>query len=490
MGKKKVKEGVCVSPRKIPSTSATQFPDNVSRPFWSLKEAASPSDDFFDCYVAFKEMGCHEYFWDWKGRRIDELLVKKLMASYKNFFRENQIGRDHFITFKVDGSHKVEDLGRLYMSIISTNDFAKSQKMFSPPLFEVVHAASAHKDLFHFASLYNESVSIAGEKLKHDCGPKTISILPTHQFCDGSWYAQVHSYLSRFQHSFRCKVDYLRPVIPRASLADKVGFVSSVLATKRALSNYSSFSKITGTDTYPVLEAGPLMFRGGLSPDNTEGFISTYPGARTVTITPSFRYGYSLEDVKESVSKLNRSLPRRVPISYTHEDLGRILSLEKIFSRHYRSTISKLGALSLHEQLKVGKLNKVAKSLELSFSLYSLGVPPEFIGTGRAILECVKEGLVKDLEMFYPTIKQELAVAGALLNKENLGFLAKTNAAWKEVLNDVNLVQDYCDSQLGPDSAEAFMHRNHTSNVFHTFRAGKDCGKELMAAAALRHCLG
>jgi len=490
MRKKKENVSVLACARKIPATAANQFPDNVSRPFWSLKDSASPLDDFFDCYVAFKEMGFDEYFWDWRGRKIDEQLVKKLMTSYKGFFNSNEIGKEHFVTFRVDASHKVEDLGRLYMSIISTNDFAKSQKVFSPPLFEVVHSTSSAKDLFHFANLYNESVAIANDKLKHDCGPKTISLLPTHQFGEGNWYSQIHNYLSRVQSSFRCKLDYFRPVIPRSSLADRVGFVSSVLATKRALSNYRSFSKITGTDAFPVLEAGPLMFRGGISPEAVDNFLLTYAGARTVTITPSFRYGYALEDVKSAISKLNRILPKSIASGYTHDDLGKMLSIENIFTKHYRATMSKFPALSLPVQLKVSKLNRVPKSLENSFSLYSLGIPPEFIGTGRAILECVKEGYIKDLEIFYPTIKQELLVAGALLNKENLGFLGKSSPVWKDVLTDVNLVQDYVSSELGPDSSESFMHRNHTSNVFHMMSAGKDCSKDLLAAAALRHSLG
>ena len=127
--------------------------------------------------------------------------------------------------------------------------------------------------------------------------------------------------------------------------------------------------------------------------------------------------------------------------------------------------------------------------LKTSFSLYSLGVPPEFIGAGRAVLECIKEGLVKDLEYFYPNIKDDLITAGALLNKENLRFLAKTSKAWKSLLNDVKLVEDYTDSGLGPNSTETFLHRNHTSNVFHLWSTNRDFARDLIAAARMSRCM-
>jgi phosphoenolpyruvate carboxylase len=117
-------------------------------------------------------------------------------------------------------------------------------------------------------------------------------------------------------------------------------------------------------------------------------------------------------------------------------------------------------------------------------------VPPELVGTGRAIVECIKQGMVKDLERFYPNIKQDLADAGALLNKENLRFLAKTGKAWNSVLNDVKLVEDYTDSSLGPSSTDTFLHRNHTSNVFHLWSTNRDFSRDLFAAAKMRRCLG
>lgn len=484
------KDGVCISTnRKFPSTVATQFSDNAIRPFWSFKDSTSVVDDFFDCYVSFKELNCHEYLWDWKGRKVDELLVKKLVSSYEKFFRKNPIGKNCFITFRVGEDYCVEELGRLYMSVITTNDFAAEKGLDSPPLFEVVHSTTSSNALVKFANLYNECVGIATEKLNHDCGPKVLSVIPTHNFSGSNWYSNINSFMSKFQSSFRCRIEYVRPMISRATLANDRGFVGAVFATKRALSNYASFSQITGVESYPILDAGTLMFRGGMNPSDFRQFIETYPGTRTVSITPAFRYDHPLEEVKESVAALNRLLPKNGASVFTRDELVRMTAVENVFAKHFKAVVKKLNLDSFAEEMARVK-RPVDSRIKFSFALYSLGVPPEFLGTGNAILECIKKGLIGDLEHFYPAIKTDLKIAGVLLNKENLRFLAKIGKGWKSVLEDVKLVEDYIDSSLGPDSARSFMHRNHASNVFHLWTTHQNFAKDLLAAARLRRCLG
>jgi phosphoenolpyruvate carboxylase len=488
MPKKKQKEGAGAV-RSLPSTVATQFPDNLDRPFWSLKDAVSASDDFFDCYVAFKELGCHEYVWEWRDRKLDQLLVKKLVQAYGGFFKDNPVGISRFVTFSVGCTDSLEALGRLYMSIIDTNCFAEDKGLHSPALFEVLHTGGSSDDLVRFSKLYNETVAMASDSLGRECGPKAISVIPQHNF-DTNWYPRLHQYLNTYQSSFRTKVDMIRPFIPRSAVADRHGFIAAALATKRALSSYASFEKITGTATYPVVDAGPLMFRGGLSPDTVTSFLDTYAGARSVTITPAFRYAYELDDARRAIKELNRLLPASRPSAYSQDEVKKMIQIERIFSKHFNDSISRLPDLGdIPEEVNTINRN-VDKKLRLTFALYSLGVPPEIIGTGKAILECIKEGLIKDLESIYQGIKQDLVTAGGLLNRENLSFLSKTHKAWEGISRDVQLIEDYTDTALGPKSTEAFLHRNHTSNVFHLRSTKQDFSKDLQAAARLRHCIG
>jgi len=417
------KEGVCISgERKLPATAATQFADNAEKPFWSFKGNATASDDFFDCYVSFKELDCHEYMWDWQGRKIDSDVVKRLITHYHSFFRDRPIGKRFFLTFRTRADNPVEELGKMYLSIISSNDFAKGKGSHTPPVFEIAHSVASPDDLARFTGLYNESVGIATEKLGHDCGPKVLSVIPSHDFSRNDWYSCLNSFFDGFQSGFRCRVDYFRPLIPRSTLADRFGFVAATLATKRALASYGSFAKITGIEAYPILDVGPLLFRGGLNPDELRGFIRNYPGTRTVTINPSFRYDYPVEDVKEAIHTLNRALPRNKPAELSQEDMKRISIVEKIFAKNYRQAIARLPELrAIADSMRLIK-GGFASSIDFSFALYSLGIPPEVIGTGRSILECIKEGIINDLEHSYPNIKDDIIASCRLLNKENLGL--------------------------------------------------------------------
>ena len=83
-----------------------------------------------------------------------------------------------------------------------------------------------------------------------------------------------------------------------------------------------------------------------------------------------------------------------------------------------------------------------------------------------------------------------LRQAGAFLNAENLGFLAKTSPAWREVQTDVGIIQDYLGAQLGPETTEHYMHRNCVSDVFQLWKTGRDPRQEIVRAARMRRSLG
>jgi phosphoenolpyruvate carboxylase len=488
--------------RKIPCSIATQFCDNTFKPFWSFGKGNPIADDFFDCYVAFKELCCHEYLWDWKNRKIDELLVRKLLNAYPKFFNQKIMGKDCFITLRMGQKESIESLGRAFLSIIHSNRFAKDKGITEKPIFSMANSAKSANELLRFTKLYNETISLVKENLDNKPEPERISAITTHQFSDSlDWYGIIGKYLFDYQHSFRHKLDCMRVILPRHLLADNKGFVGSVLAVKNALSRYHAFSENTGVEILPIIETGSLMFRGGFRPGRAEDFISTYSGVRSVAATASVRYDYDIADVKETIIELNKKLMKEKskeksdekPDFFSAEKMRRIEQLEEIFGRNYRRAMNSIANSKIIIELKesMEKINSRADPrIKNSFALYSLGIPPEFLGTGRAIIECIKEGNIKLLETVYPQIKQELICAGSLLNKENIILLSKTGRAWEEILTDVKLIEDYTDTSLGPDSTDSFIHRNHTSNVFHLYMTKRDFLKDLVCAANARHGLG
>ena len=60
--------------RKIPTTMATQHPDNARAPYWKSNNDPfiSTLDEIEECYRTYTDLGCQEYMWDWEGKYVDE----------------------------------------------------------------------------------------------------------------------------------------------------------------------------------------------------------------------------------------------------------------------------------------------------------------------------------------------------------------------------------------------------------------------------------
>ena len=57
--------------RKIPTTMATQHPDNAGKPYWHSKSFISTDAELKECYLCFSDLGIDEYNWDWEGKFVD-----------------------------------------------------------------------------------------------------------------------------------------------------------------------------------------------------------------------------------------------------------------------------------------------------------------------------------------------------------------------------------------------------------------------------------
>lgn len=80
---------------------STQHPDNVITPFFSENSEIGGEDEIQEAYYVFSHLGCDEQMWDFEGKEVDNYVVKKLLTKYEDFFRENIIGKDVFITLRV-----------------------------------------------------------------------------------------------------------------------------------------------------------------------------------------------------------------------------------------------------------------------------------------------------------------------------------------------------------------------------------------------------
>ena len=93
----------------IPKVMSTQHPDNATpAPF--ADEAGVLKGEVEEAVSVF-EMGCDEQMWDSEGKEADNQVVRKLLTSYPDCFRnENLLGRDIALTLRVPNPRIERDM--------------------------------------------------------------------------------------------------------------------------------------------------------------------------------------------------------------------------------------------------------------------------------------------------------------------------------------------------------------------------------------------
>src|SRR3989344_5166478 len=86
---------------RISRCMSTQHPDNAATPFFSDHEVLQGETEVKEAYYVFSHLRCREQMWDCEGKEVDNFVVAKLLSRYEQFFRENTLGRDNFITLRI-----------------------------------------------------------------------------------------------------------------------------------------------------------------------------------------------------------------------------------------------------------------------------------------------------------------------------------------------------------------------------------------------------
>ena len=503
--------------RCIPTTMATQHPDNASPPFW--KDDAEPRisahEEVDECLVCYRDLGCQEYMWDWEGKYVDEAVVDRLLSDYLEFFRANQLGRDVFLTFRLPNIwvEKGYRIARAYMSILTAEELAHDLGLATPPLFEVIlPMTDAAWKLIHIQKTFQRLAKLEREIFNNQRDFHQLQVIPLIETVDLLMDARklLEDYARLHENTFGCRPPYIRAFIARSDPALNAGLVPAVLAAKGALSEFAHFEEETGIPVYPIIGTGSLPFRGGLTPHTVEDYLKEYKGIYTPTIQSAFRYDYPLQDVKKAIRELNLALRFRCGPKprFDEEEKGQVRRLIELFSRHYRETVESLAEFvnelskfvprrrerALHIGLfgypRMLGAKRLPRAIPFTAVFYSLGVPPEFLGTGRGLRDAEAEGLLDTLRRHYRNLELDLVRAGYFLNKENLEFLAQDSPSWTAVKEDVDLVERYLGRELGPRETDHFVHRNLASSIYFLWRGGRDPSAKVEEAALLRRSLG
>lgn len=500
--------------RKIPSTMISQHPDNAKKPYWHTKEFVSTKEETHECFISFSDLGVNEYKWDWEGKYVDESIIERLFSEYFEYFKQFPLGKEKFLTFRLPNPKAETEfrLGRAFMGILGAAGLAKKVGQHGPPLFEVIlpmtetaeEMIAIQEAFSEIALLKHDLYNLKDNVLKH------IGMIPLFEQVDVIMSSDkiLEDYLALHKKIFGFIPLYIRPYLARSDPALNAGLIPTIVAIKIALSHYKQFEKKTGVRLFPIIGSASLPFRGGLTPDTVLPFCHEYRGIRTALIQSAFRYDYETKKVRKAIKQLEETLPKGKAVSISVKEERDLRALIPSFESFYRQVVEGVAPIinEVASQLPkrrervqhiglfgysrgVGKV-KLPRAIGFTGALYSLGIPPEFIGTGRSIQHAKKVGKLPLVEKYYVGLKADLRRAGRFLYKEGLQKFAMKSSAWKSVLEDVEEVEDYLGAKLGPRTKEEKEHCEIVKKVHKKLESKQPVAHYLQTLAVLRKSVG
>lgn len=494
---------------------ATQHPDNACKAYFTGKRFVSANDEIEECYRCFSELGVEEYMWDWEGKFVDEAVMDRLYNKYHDFFQQNQIGKDIFLTFRVpniwiESSHK---LPRAFMNMITAENAAKYYKFHAPPLFEVILPMTENsKQLIYLQKSFSRIAKATEDIFEMKTDMKMVDVIPLFEKFEVMAEAKniLHEYWDYLEEEFQHKPNYIRIFTARSDPAINAGFLPAKIASKQAINTYHEFGEERGVQVFPWVGGGALPFRGGLNPENIDAVVEEYCGVGTVTVQSAFRYDYDLDQVKNAIARLNSEIPLGLShyqrISAEETKLLHYFNTES--AKFFVETVEKIADLindvaeklpSHRERVQhiglfgysrgVGNV-KLPRAIKFCGALYSVGVPPELIASGRSLRLAKELGILELINRLCPYLKEDFVHAGHYLNRENLDLMCADNPAWEAVRDEILDIENIVGVAIGPEKTHHFLHRNFVSNIYHKLRLGEDFAEDALKAAEIRKSLG
>lgn len=498
---------------KIPKTMATQHPDNAQAPYWERDGDGfvSSREETAECVDAFRSLGVEEFMWDWEGKFTDEAVVDRLFHHYFDYFKKYPLGLKKCLTFRIPNiwQEKGYSLIRSLMVVLTSEDFARDLKFHFPPLFEVILPMTENaKQLIFIQKSFRELARLKSKMFsKFRKNTEYVRIIPLFEGVDTQINAKkiLKNYFKLHKKTFGFLPSYLRVFIARSDPAMVSGLVSTVLANKIILSDLKELERETNIRIFPILGAGSLPFRGGLSPFTIKEFDSEYSGVNTITIQSAFRYDYPLSQVKKAVEYYNKKSTQNSQV-VSRVERKKLINIISIFEKEYRSSVGKVVSdlkfifnsfpRRRERHLHIGllsygrKVNKMTMPRAITFtgSFYSLGVPPEFLDIG-ALYKIKPQDFIL-LNKYYKNYKKNLAWAGKFINWQNLRKLTQRNKNWEKIGKDIKKAENILQIKFKFQNKKESLYSELTSKILRPKINHKQIKKIITQTGILRRSLG
>jgi len=482
----------------ISKCMSTQHPDNVRIPFFAENFELSGEDEVEEAYYVYSHLGCTEQMWDCEGKEVDNFVVKKLLSKYSQFFSDNILGKDVFLTLRVpnpdiekaEAKILLETLESIPRSYDLANLFYKADVA---PIFEVIlPMTNSHIQIDNIYQYYCDFV--IGKQYKRLGGrdttiadwigkfsPPRINVIPL--FEDMVSMQQSSTILMHYLHDKN--LQYQRVFLARSDPAMNYGLISAVLLNKIALQHLQEVEEKTSIPIYPIIGVGSAPFRGNLRPDTVERVSAEYPSVHTFTIQSAFKYDHPFEEVQEGIKLLEQrqvSRPEYIDEArchaiiekYTRRYIEELVPLSDIINR-----ISTYVPSRRKRKLHIGLFGysrntggmRLPRAITFSAALYSLGVPPEILG-----LSSLNEDDISFIRDVYVNFDTDLAEAVRFANFHSPYLTDEMKTAIQRI---GDFVFDNGHELITDDILSALKH-----NTFQNLQS------EIIRAAELRKFLG
>ncbi len=506
-----------------PVTMATQHPDNASVPWWRSDAFLPTQDEIEEMTLLFSQLPIDEYMWDWEGKYVDEAVGEKLFSRAQKLLAKHPLGRDLHLTYRIpafDGA-KMHRMARAFMNVLSLADLGRDLGLKRPPVTEMFLPLTTSaqqpmrvREAFRDVAGYHDAIFHMKKEKKDGDILRLFEVTPLVE--DARSLLHIDRIIGPYWTSLKKEGKDLsrgqRIFLARSDPAMNAGLVPAVLAVKVALSLIDQTAQRHGIAAHPILGTGSLPFRGSVNPLYIDTFIGQYAGVRTYSIQSAFRYDYAIKDVRKALTIIKRETPKRKVMRVSDTDRRKIIALCELFSSIWKPTIEAIAPLindvaayvpPRRERLQhiglfgysrgIGKV-RLPRAIGFTAALYSVGIPPELIATGRGLEAAEKEGLLGLVHEYYPALKEDLQHAGKYFNAENLALLAKYTPVFEEIQRDVRAIERLIGITLGPQKPRHVLHRNLSSNIYHRLkerrRDDEAITRDIVEAGVIRRSLG
>lgn len=458
----------------------TQHPDSVSH-YISTREEPK------EAIEAALEFGCDEYMPDYEGKATpyhqNVQIVSKLMED-----TDLVPGKNIFITPRAPSAFQ-ENRFRQLMVMMSIAEANYNAREYSDEqaISEFVHPmTSTIRELLE-AQQHMVDVNELAKK-EFGVAMEVPRIIPLIEDVQGLLNAKVlvNDTLFGLKETLGATPQKFRAFLGKSDSALSFGHAASTLACKYAICELNELNTELDTDIGVIFGAGTLPFRGHLSLENADNFLNEYRGIETITLQSALRYNHEKGNAKALVRLAKDRLPE-VPLSYSSEEKAELVNLIGIFGARYSRTIQELASTInrvsdlLPQQrdrlMRAGSSGysrevpdisgivrlcqkDVGKELEASMpkenlnlpraikftgALYSIGLPPELLGTGLA-LEDARKKMGEDvyerlLSEYFPSLQADLNFAFRFLDL-NAAARFLPLSLQKALRADIGILQD------------------------------------------------